>query len=157
MASLLDTDLYKLTMQVGYSHAVDWHCESSLIFEQNAVRTLYPEAQAAYRFTNRTPSMKFSKAAYDYIKQSIKALDSLHLSVEERLWLRRTCPYFPEEYLEWLSRFRLNSDKEVKVAFKQEEGSEYGELDIASRSSLRARYSLTYMLRATAITCNLFS
>lgn len=108
-------------------------CESMTIFKQNAVRTLYPEAQAAYRFTNRTPSMKFNKAAYEYIKQSIKALDSLHLSVEERLWLRRTCPYFPADYLEWLSHFKLNSDKEVKVAFKQEEDSEFGELDIASR------------------------
>lgn len=99
---------------------------------QNAVRTLYPDAQAAYRFTNRTPSMRFNKAAYDYIKQSIRALDSLRLSVEERLWLRRTCPYFPEGYLEWLSHFRFNSEKEVKVAFKQENGSEFGELDIAS-------------------------
>lgn len=76
--------------------------------------------------------MKFNKAAYEYIKQSIKALDSLRLSVEERLWLRRTCPYFPEDYLDWLSHFRLHSDKEVIVAFKQEEDSDFGELDIAS-------------------------
>jgi nicotinate phosphoribosyltransferase len=86
--------------------------------------------------------MRFNKAAYEYIKQSIKALDSLRLSVEERLWLRRTCPYFPQDYLEWLSHFKLDSDKEVKLAFKQEENSDFGELDIASAYSVSG-YSKT--------------
>lgn len=80
--------------------------------------------------------MRFNKVAYEYIKQSIKALDSLRLSVEERLWLRRTCPYFPQDYLEWLSHFSLDSDREVKLAFKQEENGDYGELDIASAYSM---------------------
>jgi nicotinate phosphoribosyltransferase len=77
--------------------------------------------------------MRFNKAAFEHIQHSIKAMDSLRLSVEERLWLRRTCPYFPQDYLEWLSRFRLNSDKEVKLVFRQDEDSEFGDLDIASQ------------------------
>lgn len=76
--------------------------------------------------------MAFNTAAFEYIKESIKVLDSLRLSVEERLWLRKTCPWFGESYLEWLSHFKLDSDKEVRLDFRQIDNSDFGELDIAS-------------------------
>lgn len=110
--SLLDTDLYKLTMQ-------------------NAVRKLYPSAQATFRFTNRTPSMRFNQAAFDYIVGEVKDMDNIRLSPEEKEWLKRTCPYFEQEYLDWLSEFRLDSQKQVKLDFHKEE-SEFGSIDLTS-------------------------
>lgn len=118
--SLLDTDLYKLTMQ-------------------NAVRALYPEATATYRLTNRTSSMRFNEQAFQHIQEQIKQMDDMRLTEEERQWLQKTCPYFSEGYLKWLTEFRLDSAKEVKIAFKKDESSEFGELDIESALSPRMR------------------
>jgi hypothetical protein len=115
--SILDTDLYKLTMQ-------------------NSVRTLYPEAKATYRFTNRSKSMRFNRAAFKHIQDAIRDMDNMRLSNEEKLWLGRTCPYFPKEYLDWLMDFALDSEKEVRLLFQQDEDSDFGELDIASQSLL---------------------
>lgn len=113
--SILDTDLYKLSMQ-------------------NAIRTLYPEAQAAYRFTNRSPEMRFNDAAFDFIQTSIRALDDVRLSQEEKTWLRKTCPYFPADYLDWLAELRLDSRNEVHLKLvKEAEGDEYGHLEIDSQ------------------------
>jgi nicotinate phosphoribosyltransferase len=111
--SILDTDLYKLTMQ-------------------NAVRMLYPEAKATYRFTNRAKGMRFNSEAFEYIKKAIKDMDQMRLTPEEKKWLRRTCPYFPADYLDWLLDFQLDSDKQVRIIFNKDDDSEFGELDIAS-------------------------
>ena len=130
--SLLDTDLYKLTMQ-------------------NAVRLLYPKAEATYRFTNRAKGMKFNEAAYEYIKKAIKDMDNMRLTLEEKKWLRRTCPYFPPDYLDWLLDFKLDSEKQVRIIFNKDEDSEFGELDIASTwlnrlSKARSATDLTVLL-----------
>lgn len=112
--SILDTDLYKLTMQ-------------------NAVRTLYPQAEATYRFTNRAKGMRFNAAAYEYVRKAIKDMDDVRLTQEEKKWLRRTCPYFPNDYLDWLLDFKLDSDKQVRILFEKDPDSDFGDLDIASK------------------------
>jgi nicotinate phosphoribosyltransferase len=93
---------------------------------------LYPEAKATYRFTNRAKGMRFNSEAFEYIKKAIKDMDQMRLTPEEKKWLRRTCPYFPADYLDWLLDFQLDSDKQVRIIFNKDDDSEFGELDIAS-------------------------
>ena len=52
--SLLDTDLYKLTMQC-------------------CVLKYFPDVQVTYNFTNRTPDMKFSRAAVAWLRKQIES------------------------------------------------------------------------------------
>ena len=98
ISSLLDTDLYKLTMQC-------------------AVHKYLPDVQVTYAFTNRTSDMRLSRAAYHWIDAQIKKLENLSLSPDEITFLRSRCPYFSEEYLQFLSTFRFEPSKQVKIAF----------------------------------------
>lgn len=54
------------------------------------------------------------------------------LTQEERDWLRKTCPYFSEEYLEYLSNYRFDpSQVHIKFIVERTEGDEeYGNIDI---------------------------
>lgn len=56
----------------------------------------------------------------------------MQLTNEERLWLRKTCPYFPKEYLDWLMDFKLDSEKQVKLVFIEDDEGGYGDLDVTS-------------------------
>lgn len=58
--------------------------------------------------------------------------DRLVLTQEERDWLRKTCPYFSEEYLEYLSNYRFDpSQVHIKFIVERTEGDEeYGNIDI---------------------------
>ena len=98
ITSLLDTDLYKLTMQC-------------------AVHKYLPNVQVTYAFTNRTSDMRLSRAAYHWIDAQIEKLGNLALSSDEHDFLRRTCPYFSETYLQFLSSFRLRPSEHVKITF----------------------------------------
>lgn len=132
--SILDTDLYKLTMQ-------------------NAVRSLYPGARATYRYTNRNPGMRFNQAAYEQIRADIKAMDDMRLTQPEYTWLKKTCPYLKKDYLDWLLDFKLDSDSQVRIVFDKADGEEFGSLDIASEWGRVADmpYSMHHMLRSTTI------
>lgn len=57
--SLLDTDLYKLTMQC-------------------CVLEYFPDVQVTYSFTNRTPDMKFNRPAAQWLQAQI---DSTLISI----------------------------------------------------------------------------
>lgn len=62
-------------------------------------------------------------------------LETLRLQPEERAFLERRCPYFPESYLDYLSNFRLRPDDQVKVEFvpngeKDADGTEWGGFDL---------------------------
>lgn len=96
--SLLDTDLYKLTMQC-------------------VVLKYFPAIHVAYALTNRTPDMKLSRAAYQWLEKQIQALGSIQLSVEEEDYLRQTCDYLGEPYLEYLKGFRFRPEEQVKLSF----------------------------------------
>lgn len=114
--SILDTDLYKLTMQ-------------------QAVLRHYPRTRVAYKFTNRSAStMKFTRTAIDLIRTHIDNLAHLRLSPEERAWLQETCPYLRKDYLDYLEAFRLQPSQQVRVDFvnttTDEQGREWGDLSL---------------------------
>jgi nicotinate phosphoribosyltransferase len=81
--SLLDTDLYKLTMQC-------------------AVLKYFPDISVSYRFTNRTPHMQLTRAAFNWLQTQVENLGNIRVTNEEIAWLEKTCPYLSKEYLEFL-------------------------------------------------------
>ncbi|KAJ9107669.1 hypothetical protein QFC21_001129 [Naganishia friedmannii] len=96
--SLLDTDLYKLTMQ-------------------NAVLKLFPDSQSEYKFTNRAPDMLFSRKCHEWIEKRVGALSTLRLTPAERQYLEKNCPYFDAEYLDFLEKLQLDPANQVQVTF----------------------------------------
>lgn len=100
--SLLDTDLYKLTMQC-------------------AVLKYFPNTSVAYRFTNRTPHMKLTKRAVDWLHVQILQLANITVTSEEIEWLKKTCPYFSKEYLSYLEAFKMKPEQHVELIFKPEQ------------------------------------
>lgn len=101
--SILDTDLYKLTMQ-------------------QAILSQFPHAQAEYVFNNRDKSFVFGleKATpSDFstdeflceLKDSIAWLSELGLTQEEEIWLRDNCRFLKPAYLEYLRNYRFNPDE----------------------------------------------
>ncbi|KAI9810180.1 MAG: nicotinate phosphoribosyltransferase [Pycnora praestabilis] len=96
--SLLDTDLYKLTMQC-------------------AVLKYFPDVEVTYAFTNRTPDMKLTRSAFRWMEAQIQKLGNISLSSEELKYLRKTCPYLNEPYLRFLSNFRLRPSEQVRLSY----------------------------------------
>ncbi len=92
LASLLDNDLYKFTMQ-------------------QAVLELYPDIEVEYRFTNRRPSDTFTQAFFDRLHEEIQRMRELELSLEELHWVERTCPFFKPQYLGYLRSYRYDPDE----------------------------------------------
>lgn len=114
--SILDSDLYKFTMQ------------------QAILYSPIEDPPVSYQFTNRSKNMTFTRRAFEQIQNEVKGLASLSLSAEERMWLEKNCPYFKKEYLDWLSAFRFAPQEQVLLRFSSlNEGSgndEIGELEI---------------------------
>ncbi|KAL0255392.1 nicotinate phosphoribosyltransferase [Cryptococcus tetragattii IND107] len=114
--SILDTDLYKLTMQ-------------------NAVLHHFRDAHVIIKFTNRSPEMLFSKECFDWVQQRVNDLSKLKLTSEEREALSTTCRYFSESYLDYLSNMQLDPVNQVKLTFmprgSNEKGEEMGEIACA--------------------------
>ncbi|KAF2131940.1 nicotinate phosphoribosyltransferas-like protein [Dothidotthia symphoricarpi CBS 119687] len=105
--SLLDTDLYKLTMQC-------------------CVLKFFPSVPVTYSFTNRTPDKKLNRAAFLWLQTQVEKLENLTVSTDELNFLKKTCPYLNPQYLEFLSTFRLEPSKQLKLIFNptQDTGSE---------------------------------
>ncbi|OXV06406.1 hypothetical protein Egran_05827 [Elaphomyces granulatus] len=105
--SLLDTDLYKLTMQC-------------------AVLKYFPEVSVTYGFTNRTPDMKLSRVAYKWLLEQIRRLANIGVTAEELRFLQTTCTYFNEAYLRYLGSFRLKPAEQITITFRpvQDTGSD---------------------------------
>lgn len=87
--TLLDTDLYKLTMMQGVFHQ-------------------FPQTQVEYGFTCRTPGIDFRPAMND-IQNEIKHLCSLDLTDEEGSYLE-TLGYMKSDFIRFLESFRLTMD-----------------------------------------------
>lgn len=87
--SLLDTDLYKFTMQQAVFHR-------------------FPEASAEYRFASRSRDVDFSAFAGE-IQEEIDAFCSLRLHSDEIAYLR-TIPFLRDDYIDSLQRFKLSRD-----------------------------------------------
>ena len=94
---ILDTDLYKLTMQ-------------------QAVCKLYPRAGARYSFINRgeTP---FPPGFAEGLGEHIQEMAGLELTAEEKGWLASECDYFDPVYLDFLQGYRFDPG-EVKLEQK---------------------------------------
>ena len=84
--SLLDTDLYKYTMQ------------------QSMVRR-YPQARARMAFRSR--GSQPVNLSLPELRREVEALGELHLTDDELNWLS-SLPFISEWFIEYLSRFRLD-------------------------------------------------
>lgn len=113
ISSVLDTDLYKLTM-----HA--------------AVVKHFRNISVVYRYTNRTPSMVLNKKAIDWLKYQISKLGDLRVSPEEIEYLRKALPQMPEVYLKYLETFQFFPDEQVKY-FNDESNFEEFEIEMTGK------------------------
>ncbi|PVI06592.1 nicotinate phosphoribosyltransferas-like protein [Periconia macrospinosa] len=102
IVSLLDTDLYKLSMQC-------------------CILKYFPDVPVTYSFTNRTPEKKLSRAAYKWLQTQVDKLEDISLSDEEYHFLKESCPYLNDQYLQFLSQFRLHPSKQLKLVFEPSE------------------------------------
>jgi nicotinate phosphoribosyltransferase len=94
--SILDTDLYKLTMQ-------------------QAIMQKFPYAGARFKFINRG-AKKFSASIAKMLQEEIKHMSSLALTSSEKDFLKKTCPFLTPVYLDLLSSFRYDPS-EVFVGY----------------------------------------
>ena len=108
--SLLDTDLYKLTM----------HC---------AVLKFFASVEVEYAFTNRTPDMRLSRKAFDWLQVQVAKLENITLSMKELEYLRHHCKFLNREYLDYLQSFRLQPSTQVKLTYRPVD-DEYGDVDM---------------------------
>ena len=90
--SMLDNDLYKLTMQ-------------------QAVHQLYPHAEAEYTFINRGGT-EFPGGTAERLQESVYALHELRLSINEREYLTSTVgDFLTPVYINFLKHYRYDSDE----------------------------------------------
>jgi nicotinate phosphoribosyltransferase len=91
--SILDDDLYKLSMQL-------------------AVIELFPDAHVTYRFTNRG-EQKFTDQFVKDFRQLIEhnAEKVWVLQNDEYKWLKEKVPYFKPWYLEYLKNYRFDPNQ----------------------------------------------
>ncbi|KAL8707793.1 MAG: hypothetical protein Q9220_007245 [cf. Caloplaca sp. 1 TL-2023] len=111
--SILDTDLYKLTMQC-------------------AIFKYLPDVHVTYAFTNRTPDMRLNRSAFQWLQEQIMKLANVAITREELNYLKNTCPYFNDNYLLLLESFRLQPSKQIHIAFTplKESGSPHDVGDV---------------------------
>ncbi|KAF1945122.1 nicotinate phosphoribosyltransferase [Clathrospora elynae] len=113
--SLLDTDLYKLTMQC-------------------CILKFFPDVSVTYGFTNRTPDKKLNRAAFKWLQAQVDKLENMAVSSDELNFLKHTCPYLNAQYLHFLSTFRLKPSKQLNLSFKPTNDtgsdSDYGDFHI---------------------------
>lgn len=109
--SLLDTDLYKFTMQQAVLHH-------------------FPDVQATYRFTHRDKDVPFTQELVEHFRASISKFGDLRLSTSERDWLKTACPFFKDDYIGHLFNYRFQPEQ-VQVTFlPTSEDGRLGHLDI---------------------------
>lgn len=99
ISSILDTDLYKLTMG-------------------QAVLKRFPGKHAHYRFINRDPTRRFNARFVERLRERIDEMGELELSTEEMLWLRQHVPFLELWYVDWLGQFRFDP---IQVSIVQDE------------------------------------
>ncbi|KZP27314.1 nicotinate phosphoribosyltransferase [Athelia psychrophila] len=109
--SMLDTDLYKLTMQQAVLHH-------------------FPDAQATYRFTHRDKDVPFTRECVDAYKAAVSHFSALSITKDELQWLGEACPYFAPSYLDHLSTYRFKPEQ-VSIQFKPtSEDGKWGNVEI---------------------------
>lgn len=96
IVSLLDTDLYKLTMQA-------------------AILNCFPDAQVSFTYHNRTPEKELNAEAIDWLKSQIESLGELRFKPEEIAFLKSKVPFLPEAYFQYLETFKLRPSEQIVV------------------------------------------
>ncbi|TFY81472.1 hypothetical protein EWM64_g2536 [Hericium alpestre] len=95
--SILDTDLYKFTMQ-------------------QAVLQHFPDAQCSYQFTHRDKHVFFTRRSINQFRDAVSRFSEITLTDEELTWLPRACPYFKPAYLSYLRAYRFKPSQ-VHIRF----------------------------------------
>ena len=90
--SLLDTDLYKFTMQAAV-----------LKYKQHVPVT--------YRFMNRRAEGKFNDQFLKALQYEIKCMADLKATDDEINWMKETCPYLGDQFFEFLRNYRFDPDQ----------------------------------------------
>lgn len=91
LSSILDTDLYKLTMQ-------------------DAVRRLYPGKIACYELIFRRNAPEIPKKFIHALRRQVDAMAGLQLSPGEETWLSKL-NLFSSDYPEYLRRYRFRPEQ----------------------------------------------
>jgi len=99
ITSILDTDLYKLSMQ-------------------NAVLELFPNTVVEYRFKNRG-DQRFSTSFLTELKKQISFMSTISLSNKECSWIKENIPFFKPSYIEYLKNYRFKPE-EVNVSLNDD-------------------------------------
>jgi nicotinate phosphoribosyltransferase len=89
--SMLDTDLYKLTMQM-------------------AVVKKFPYAKVRYAFINRGGT-EFPEGFAEELRKQVKLMEKLALTKDEKKWLKEKCYYLDPTYLDFLYGYRYDSSE----------------------------------------------
>lgn len=89
--SILDTDLYKLTMQ-------------------QAVVRFFPDINARYELILRK-KRTFPDDFAEKLLDQITLMQTLKMTDEEEVYLRDFCPYFSDEYRKYLSSYRFDASE----------------------------------------------
>ncbi|KAL8753052.1 MAG: hypothetical protein Q9199_005318 [Rusavskia elegans] len=135
ISSLLDTDLYKLTMQC-------------------AILKYLPDVHVTYAFTNRTPHMRLTRAAFRWLQEQIDKLANVSLTAAELDYLKNTCTYFNDAYLRFLTSFHLRPSKQVHASFTllKDTGSQDDVGDLSLDISGRWLDTILYEIPLLALT-----
>ncbi|KAI9891741.1 MAG: nicotinate phosphoribosyltransferase [Vezdaea aestivalis] len=117
VSSLLDTDLYKLTMA-----CVIWKT--------------FRDVDVSYSFTNRTGHMRLNQRAYEWLEAQIKSLrptiirrekhdpnsylelGNIRLTGAEVDFLKIRCKYLDPDFLSYLEGFRLRPTEHIQTSFE---------------------------------------
>ncbi|EEB87499.1 hypothetical protein MPER_15133, partial [Moniliophthora perniciosa FA553] len=120
---------------------------------QQAVLHHFPSTSASYRFTNRDkPHVTFSRACYESFKSSVSRMSSpddeqpkltpsfleftqLRLTPDERIWLAETCPFFTQDYLDYLQNYRFKPEQ-VDIQFTPADGQDSDSQDPKARGHI---------------------
>ncbi|GMM51582.1 nicotinate phosphoribosyltransferase [Starmerella bacillaris] len=112
ISSLLDTDLYKLTMQA-------------------CILKHFKDADVEYLLHNRSNAV-LSLEAIEWVKNEIKSWSNLRLTDDELAFLKQHLPFLCDEYFEFAKNLRINPEKEVEITVENPE-SEKPELKVTVR------------------------
>ena len=99
ITSILDNDSYK-------------------IFMMNAVSKLYPDARVRYRFINRGGTT-FPKYFDGLLQDELNQMEDLYLTDDEFAFLKASCPFLDDVYLDLLRGYRYDAD-EVEVSMHKD-------------------------------------
>lgn len=111
LSSLLDTDLYKLTMQ----QAVLQHFPTAEVTCTLADSHRPPHCPHAGRPVQRGLHRGDRGGHPAYVRGAHTDLGTLRFTPEEIDWLRQACPYFREPYLCFLRQFQLRPAEQVRL------------------------------------------